>query len=186
MALKNEIAIFGGGCFWCTEAIFENLAGVRSVMSGYAGGKTENPTYNKIHNGESDHVEVIQIDFNPDQIPYDDLLTVFFASHDPTTPNRQGSDIGPQYRSLILYTNDSQKLSAEKFIEKLNKSTPEGQPIITEIKPLTKFYPAEDYHQDFYRRNPEQPYCQVVINPKLEKLQKEFANLLKSHDKNHQ
>lgn len=183
MESKKEIAVFGGGCFWCTEAVFQELRGVISVEPGYAGGAMLNPTYEQVRSGKSGHAEVIKIEFDPSEIKFEDLLTVFFATHDPTTPNQQGADIGTQYRSIILYSNEAQKLAAEMFLEKLNASTPDGKPIVTEIKPLDKFYEAEKYHKDFYSKNPENPYCQVVINPKLVKLQKEFANLLKSHQK---
>lgn len=182
-----ETAVFGGGCFWCTEAVFKMLKGVMSVEPGYAGGSTGSPqvapTYEEVCIGKTNHAEVIKIEFDPSEIKFEDLLTVFFATHDPTTPNQQGADMGTQYRSIVLYSNNEQKLTAEMFLEKLNASTPEGKPIVTEIKPLDKFYEAEDYHKDFYSKNPENPYCQVVINPKLVKLQKEFSNLLKSHQK---
>ena len=180
---KSEIAIFGGGCFWCTEAVFTELRGVISVMPGYAGGVISNPTYKQVCSGNTGHAEVIKIEFDPSQISYTNLLTVFFATHDPTTPNQQGGDVGTQYRSIILYTNENQKSDAEKFIKKVNESASEGKPIVTEIKPLEKFYEAEDYHKDFYQKNPSQPYCQIVINPKLQKLEKQFSALLKSHGK---
>lgn len=181
--MKSEIAIFGGGCFWCTEAVFGELKGVISVVPGYAGGHKENPTYEEVCGGKTGHAEVIKIEYNPEEIQYNDLLTVFFATHDPTTPDRQGNDVGPQYRSIILYTTEKQKYEAEDFIQKLNESSSEGKPIVTEIKPLDKFYEAEEYHREYYRKNTAQPYCQIVINPKLEKLQKEFAELLKTHAK---
>ena len=154
---------------------------------GYAGGPSTNsgqvPTYEEVCSGKTGHAEVIKIEFDSSEIKFEDLLTVFFATHDPTTPNQHGADVGAQYRSIILHSNEAQKLAAEMFIEKLNSSTKDGVPIVTEIKPLDKFYEAEDYHKDFYSKNPENPYCQVVINPKLVKLQKEFSNLLKSHQK---
>ncbi|MBI2640712.1 MAG: peptide-methionine (S)-S-oxide reductase MsrA [Candidatus Sungbacteria bacterium] len=177
----KEIAVFGGGCFWCTEAVFGELRGVISVMPGYAGGTKTNPTYEEVCSGKTGHAEVIKIEYDPGRIKFTDLLTVFFATHDPSTPNRQGNDVGTQYRSIILYTNTEQKKQAEEFIKKLNESSPEGKPIVTEIKPLEKFYEAEEYHREYYKKNSAQPYCQIVINPKLEKLQKEFADLLKSH-----
>lgn len=179
----KKIAIFGGGCFWCTEAVFEELRGVISIMPGYAGGTTENPTYEEVSSGRTGHGEVINIEYDPKEISYGDLLTVFFATHDPTTPNQQGHDIGTQYRSMILYTDDEQQAQAKEFIKKLNESTPEGKPIVTEIKPLDHFYNAEDYHREYYRNNKSQPYCQIVINPKLKKLEEKFENLLKSHGK---
>lgn len=179
METKKEIAVFGGGCFWCTEAVFQELRGVLSVMPGYAGGTKANPTYEEICGGKTGHAEVIKIEYNPEEIKFADLLTVFFAVHDPTTFDRQGNDIGPQYRSIILYSSEAQKHDAEEFLQKLNESSPEGKPIVTEIKPLDKFYEAEDYHHQYYLKNSSQPYCQIVINSKLEKVQKEFAELLK-------
>lgn len=189
MKLKKEVAVFGGGCFWCTEAIFQELKGVESVVPGYAGGTPaagKEPTYEEVCTGATGHAEVIKIEFDPEQISFKDLLTVFFATHDPTTLNRQGADIGTQYRSIILYTSPGQKSEAEEFIREINRSAKEGMPIVTEIKPLEKFYPAEAYHDDYYRKNPHQPYCEVVINPKLQKLQKQFSQLLKSRSKNNQ
>lgn len=179
---NKETIVFGGGCFWCTEAIFKMLKGVIEVMSGYAGGTTPNPTYESVSTGKTDHAEVIQIKYDPSQISLDALLTVFFATHDPTTPNRQGPDVGPQYRSMILYTTEKQKEASENKIKEINDSNSAGSPFVTEVKPLDKFYPAEEYNRDFYAKNPSQAYCQVIINPKLEKVQKEFANLLKNND----
>lgn len=179
----REVAVLGGGCFWCTEAVFRELHGVLSVMPGYAGGQKEDPTYQEVCSGKTSHAEVIKIKYNPEEIRYTDLLTVFFATHDPTTVNRQGNDVGTQYRSIILYTTEEQKNEAEEFIKKLNESTLEGKQVVTEIKPFEKFYEAEEYHLEYYRKNITQPYCQIVINPKLEKLQKEFSKLLKSHAK---
>lgn len=182
---KTEIAVFGGGCFWCTEAVFGELRGVRLVMPGYAGGSTGSPqaapTYEQVATGTTGHAEVIRIEFEPSEISYHDLLTVFFATHDPTTPNRQGPDVGPQYRSMIFYTIEEQKREAEEFIKKLSALDPRGKPIVTEVKPLDAFYPAEDEHREYFKKNPNQPYCQVVIEPKVQKLQKEFADLLRSH-----
>lgn len=174
----KEIIVLGGGCFWCTEAIFKNLRGVLSVKPGYAGGVKENPTYEEVCSGKTGQAEVIKIDFRPEEISLNDILTVFFATHDPTTPNRQGDDIGPQYRSIILYGNLRQKEEVEEFVKRLNRESSEGEKIVTEIRPLEKFYEAEDYHRDYYRRNAGAPYCQVVINPKLKKVQQEFARLL--------
>jgi peptide-methionine (S)-S-oxide reductase len=179
----EEIAVFGGGCFWCTEAVFSELRGVLSVMPGYAGGKTPNPTYEQVCTGATGHAEVTRIEFDPKEISFENLLTVFFATHDPTTLNRQGADVGTQYRSAIFYTSNAQKSAAETFIKKLHDSDPTGKPVVTEITPLDKFYPAEDYHRDYFRNNPNQPYCQLIIEPKVEKLQKEFAELLKTHSK---
>lgn len=183
-ARKMDVAVLGGGCFWCTEAVLEELRGVISVKPGYAGGHKANPSYEEVSSGTSGHAEVTQIEFDPAHITYNDLLTVFFASHDPTTLNRQGNDVGTQYRSIIFYTNEQQKEEAERFIQEINQFHPEGKPVVTEVKLLEKFYPAETYHEDYYRNNPDQPYCQLVINPKLDKVKKQFANLLKSSGKN--
>lgn len=174
-----ETAVFGGGCFWCTEAVFKMLKGVKGVMPGYAGGHKPNPTYEEVCGGQTGHAEVIKIDYDPKEIKFRDLLTVFFATHDPTTPNRQGADVGSQYRSVILYSTEAQRDEAVKFIAELNESSKEGAPIVTEIKPLDQFYPAEKEHRDYYTKNKGNPYCEVVINPKLQKVQKEFAKLIK-------
>ena len=182
MPNNKETIVFGGGCFWCTEAVFEMLKGVISVMPGYAGGTTPNPTYESVSTGKTGHAEVIQIKYNPSQISFDDLLTVFFATHDPTTPDRQGADVGPQYRSIILYTTNEQKEFADKKIKEINDSRSAGKPVVTEIKMLDKFYPAEEYHRDYYSKNPQKSYCQIVINPKLEKVKKDFTNLLKENE----
>ena len=173
-----KVAVLGGGCFWCTEAVFEMLKGVKSVTSGYAGG-TGTPTYESVSTGKTGHAEVIKIEYDPTIISFEDLLTVFFATHDPTTLNRQGNDIGTQYRSTILYSEEEQKEVAEKFIDGINHSTTLGRPVTTEIKPLGEFYSAEEYHLNYYQNNKEAPYCQLVINPKLEKVQQKFAELLK-------
>ncbi|MDO8530436.1 MAG: peptide-methionine (S)-S-oxide reductase MsrA [bacterium] len=177
--MAKENIILGGGCFWCTEAIFKMLKGVISVEPGYAGGTTKNPTDSAVYSGVTGHAEVVKIEYEPGIIPLQTLLTVFFASHDPTTKDRQGNDVGSGYRSIILYSTEDQKNISEKFIEDLNHSSEKGAPIVTEVKILEKFYPAEDYHKDFYAKNPRQGYCQVVINPKLKKVQKEFTQLLK-------
>lgn len=183
MPINNEIAVFGGGCFWCTEAVFSELRGVVSVAPGYAGGTTPNPSYDAVCTGSTGHAEVIRIEFDPSQITFNDLLTVFFATHDPTTLNRQGADVGTQYRSIVLYATPAQKTDAEAFIKKLTESDPGGKPVVTEIKPLDKFYQAEDYHHNYFKNNQRQPYCQVVIEPKVLKLQKQFADLLKEKSK---
>ncbi|MPZ75940.1 MAG: peptide-methionine (S)-S-oxide reductase MsrA [Deltaproteobacteria bacterium] len=183
MTQKKEVAVFGGGCFWCTEAVFDELRGVTAVISGYAGGEVKNPTYEQVCSGRTGHAEVIRIEFDPNQIAFRDLLTVFFATHDPTTLNRQGNDVGTQYRSAILYANDEQRGEAESFIKKLEDAGTFDKPITTTLEPLTDFYKAEDYHQQYYANNPYQPYCQVMIPPKLHKLHKQFADLLKSHSK---
>jgi peptide-methionine (S)-S-oxide reductase len=175
----KENAIFGGGCFWCTDAVFKMLEGVDSITSGYAGGQTESPTYREVSSGTTGHAEVIKIEFDPSKVSYRDLLTIFFATHDATQLNRQGADVGTQYRSAIFYTNDAQKTQAESFIVELNASSTDGDPIVTEVVPLTVFYPAEDYHQDYYAQNANQGYCQVVIAPKLHKVQEKYAELLK-------
>jgi peptide-methionine (S)-S-oxide reductase len=183
MENNREIAVFGGGCFWCTEAVFAELRGVLSVMPGYAGGTKQNPTYEQVCTGTTGHAEVIHIEFNPQEIAFNDLLTVFFATHDPTTLNRQGADVGTQYRSAIFYTTPQQESDARAFIKKLTESDPNGKPVVTEVTPLDKFYPAEDYHRDYFKNNSNQPYCQVIIEPKVEKLQKQFGELLKKHSK---
>ncbi|HEV8342714.1 MAG TPA: peptide-methionine (S)-S-oxide reductase MsrA [Candidatus Binatia bacterium] len=183
MKKETEVAVFGGGCFWCTEAVFDELRGVASVMPGYAGGSIKNPTYEQVCSGTTGHAEVIRIEFDPRQITFRELLTVFFATHDPTTLNRQGNDAGPQYRSIILYASDAQKQEAEKFINELNDSSVYGKPIVTEVKPLGEFYEAEEYHRKYYENQPYQPYCQIIISPKMQKLYKQFTDLLKSHTK---
>jgi peptide-methionine (S)-S-oxide reductase len=180
---RSKSAVFGGGCFWCTEAVFDELHGVESVMSGYAGGSTKNPTYEEVCGGRTGHAEVIKIDFDPGEIAFKDLLTVFFATHDPTTLNRQGNDVGTQYRSAIFYADEEQKREAEAFIKELNDSKAFGKPVVTTLEPLGEFYEAEDYHQKYYANNPYQPYCQYMIPPKLNKLHKQFSALLKSHGK---
>jgi peptide-methionine (S)-S-oxide reductase len=180
---KKEVAVFGGGCFWCTEAVFDELRGVISVVSGYAGGSTKNPTYEQVCSGGTGHAEVIRIEYDPTQISFRDLMTVFFATHDPTTLNRQGNDVGTQYRSAIFYANEEQKREAEAFIKELNNSKAFGKPVVTTLEPLGEFYEAEDYHQKYYANNPYQPYCQFTIPPKLQKLHKQFTDLLKAHGK---
>jgi len=180
---KKEIAVLGGGCFWCTEAVFKMLRGIISVTPGYAGGAKVSPTYEQVSEGDTGHAEVIKIEFDPTQIYFRDLLTVFFGSHDPTTVNRQGNDVGTQYRSVIFYTSDVQKIEAKHFISELNDSDPNGKTIVTEIAPLDKFYDAENYHKDYYERNQDNPYCEVIINPKLQKVQEQFAQLLKRNEK---
>jgi peptide-methionine (S)-S-oxide reductase len=181
--MATEVAVFGGGCFWCTEAIFGELRGVISVMPGYAGGVVANPTYEQVCGGGTGHAEVIKIEFDPSQISYKDLLAVFFATHDPTTLNRQGDDVGTQYRSTVLYSNEEQKQEAKNFIKVLKDSSAFGRPVVTIVEPLGQFYEAESYHQKYYANNSYQPYCQVTIPPKLQKLHKQFTELLKSHGK---
>ena len=169
-------AIFGGGCFWCTEAVFLSLKGVESVISGYAGGRIEKPSYEQICNGDTEHAEVIQINFDDQQIDFKQLLDVFFATHDPTTLNRQGNDVGTQYRSVIYFENAEQQQQASDYIDSLKA---DGLNIVTELSPVPTFYPAEDYHQNFYARNPSQGYCNFAIPPKLMKLRSKFNGLLK-------
>lgn len=173
-----QTAVFANGCFWCTEAVFSALKGVKSVMPGYTGGSLKSPSYEQVSNGNTGHVEAIKIEYDPSIITYDDLLAVFFNTHDPTTLNRQGNDVGTQYRSAIFYTNDEEKQKAETLIKELNDSHAYDKPVVTEVKPVTEFYDAEYYHRDYYKNNSDQPYCQIVIAPKLEKLQKKFARLL--------
>lgn len=173
-----EKIVFGGGCFWCTEAIFKQLKGIELVESGYAGGHLYNPDYWSVAGRNSGHAEAVLVEYDPNVISFNDLLTVFFASHDPTTPDRQGADVGPVYRSMILYTSVEQRDQIERFIERLNNETELGSPIVTEVKKLEKFYPAEEKHQNFYTRNPNSGYCKVVINPKLAKVKERFAQLL--------
>ncbi len=178
-ASKEEIATFGAGCFWCVEAIFQNLAGVKKVVSGYSGGDVENPTYEQVCHGNTGYAEVVQIYYDPEVINYEELLEVFWKTHDPTTLNRQGNDVGTQYRSVIFYHNDNQKELTEYYLKKLDQSGAYDDPIVTEIKPFKNFYQAEDYHQNFYDINPQIPYCKFVIEPKLEKFKKVFAEKLK-------
>lgn len=175
-------ATFGGGCFWCTEAVFKELAGVRTVVSGYSGGHVEHPTYQQICTGTTGHAEVVQITYHPEKISYDELLEVFWKTHDPTTLNRQGNDVGTQYRSVVFFHTPEQQKVAESYKKKLDESGAFERPIVTQIVPLQTFYPAEDYHQDYYALNPEQGYCQVVIRPKMEKFRKVFADKLRETD----
>jgi peptide-methionine (S)-S-oxide reductase len=172
-----ETAVFGGGCFWCTEAILQGLKGVKSVLPGYSGGTVPNPTYEQVCDGNTGHAEVTKIEFDPSVIKFEVLLEVFFATHDPTTVNRQGEDVGEQYRSVIFYTTPEQKQTAEKYIAEAQKDF--TSPIVTQVVPFDKFYGAENYHQNYFVKNPDKAYCQFVINPKLEKFKKKFANLLK-------
>ena len=174
-----EVATFAGGCFWCTEAVFLEIKGVEKVVSGYIGGKTKNPTYKDICTGETGHAEAIQITYNPKEVAYEDLLEVFFGTHDPTTLNRQGADVGTQYRSEIFYHSEAQKVKAENYIELLVKEKLYDKSIVTKISSATQFYPAEDYHQNYYNQNSSQGYCQMVIAPKLEKLRKYYKSKLK-------
>lgn len=175
----REVATLGGGCFWCLEAVYDELKGVENVVSGYAGGHVVNPSYNQVCSGSTGHAEVVQITFDPRVISYKDLLDVFFTIHDPTTLNRQGHDIGTQYRSIILYHTPEQRAVAEQTIAELNASKVWDQPIVTDVQPAAAFYPAEEYHQEYFQRNPWQPYCQAVIVPKVAKARKHFLARLK-------
>jgi peptide-methionine (S)-S-oxide reductase len=179
---NHEIATFGSGCFWCTEAIYERVKGVHSVVSGYAGGTVESPTYKEVCTGTTGHAEVVQLTYDPAVVTYDELLEIFFRTHDPTTLNRQGNDVGTQYRSVIFYHNDEQKDKAEYYKSELDKSGAWDSPIVTEISPYTNFFIAEDYHQDYFENNPTQGYCAFVIAPKVEKFEKVFNNKLKSEN----
>ena len=177
---KLQKATFGMGCFWCTEAVFQRIKGVVSVKSGYEGGNTPNPTYEDVSTGETNHAEVLEINFDPTKISFEELLEIFWKSHDPTTLNRQGADVGTQYRSVIFYHSDEQKQIATKYKEELNKTKAFDNPIVTAIDKASTFYVAENYHQDYYIKNGEQPYCKLVILPKMEKLEKLFKSKLKN------
>jgi len=174
-----EVATFGAGCFWCVEAVFQELQGVVSVESGYSGGTVENPTYDQVCTGRTGHTEVCQVRYDPTKVTYADLLEVFWKTHDPTTSDRQGNDVGPQYRSVIFYHNDQQRALAEKYKRELGASGAWDRPIVTAIEPFTRFFKAEDYHQDYYRLNPNKGYCAAVIQPKVEKFRKVFKDKLK-------
>ena len=176
---KLETATFGEGCFWCSEAVFQNLKGVKSVVSGYSGGTIENPSYEDVCTGRTGHAEVIQVTYDPAVISFEDLLKVFWQTHDPTTLNRQGHDSGTQYRSAIFYHTEEQKRIAEQYKQQLDASKTFKDPIVTEITPFKNFFPAEKYHQDYFNLNPSQQYCQFVIRPKVEKFNKEFKAMLK-------
>ena len=177
MAQTHSI-VLGGGCFWCTEAVLKPLKGVRSVVSGYAQGHVQNPTYREVCSGRTGHNEVVQVTFDPDEVSLRDLLTVFMTTHDPTTLNRQGADRGTQYRSGIYTSSDEQRETAQSLIDGLEEQGVFSDPIVTEVEPLDTFYPAEDYHQDYYARNPAQPYCQAVIAPKVSKLRAKYLDRL--------
>jgi peptide-methionine (S)-S-oxide reductase len=177
---EREVATLGGGCFWCLEAVYVDLRGVEQVVSGYAGGHTPSPSYRQVCAGTTGHAEVVQVTFDPRQISFDDLLDVFFTIHDPTTLNRQGADVGTQYRSIILYHTPEQRAAAERKIAELSAAQTWSDPIVTQIEPLTEFFPAEDYHQNYFRDNPRQPYCQAVVAPKVAKARKTFLEKLKN------
>jgi len=174
-----KTATLAGGCFWCLEAVFDEMKGITGVESGYAGGHMDNPSYRAVCNGDTGHAEVVQVHFDPNIVSYRDLLNVFFAIHDPTTLNRQGADVGTQYRSAIFYHDDEQKMIAEELIKDLNAQKIWDRPIVTEVTKLDKFFMAEDYHQEYFARNPYQPYCQAVVAPKVAKFRKYYVELLK-------
>lgn len=179
--MPESKATFGAGCFWCVEAVFQRVAGVTSVVSGYSGGARPNPTYESVCTGTTGHAEVCQITYNPKEVSFTDLLLVFWRVHNPTTPNQQGNDVGTQYRSVVFYHDEAQRLEAGKMKDELQASGVWNAPIVTEIAPFTHFYPAEEYHQDYFNRNPNQPYCQMVIAPKLDKFVKAFREKLKKN-----
>lgn len=181
-SVKTDTATFGAGCFWCVEAIFQLLEGVLKVISGYSGGHIANPTYEQVCSKTSGHVEVARIVYDPTKITYDELLEVFWKTHDPTTPDQQGADRGPQYRSVVFYHNGEQKQKAEHYKKELDASKAFDKPIVTAIEPLKNFYPAENYHQNYYNDNPGQGYCRFVIQPKLEKFEKVFKHKLKKQE----
>jgi peptide-methionine (S)-S-oxide reductase len=176
----REVATLGGGCFWCLEAVYDQLTGVTDVVSGYMGGHVANPTYRAVCNGTTGHAEVVQLTFDPEQISFREILEVFFTIHDPTTLNRQGADVGTQYRSAIFTHSDAQQATAQQLIAELTAERVWPNPIVTEVTPASAFYPAEDYHQEYFARNGGQPYCQVVVAPKVAKFRKQFAARLRS------
>jgi peptide-methionine (S)-S-oxide reductase len=180
--MQTDTITFGSGCFWCTEAIFQQVEGVQKVISGYSGGHVVNPTYEQICEKNTGHAEVCQLVYDPSKVSIDELLEVFWETHDPTTLNRQGNDVGPQYRSVVFFHNDEQRKKAEFFKSELNKSGAFANPIVTAIEPYTNFYKAENYHQDYYNRNKTEPYCYFVIRPKLEKYEKVFGDKTKKQD----
>jgi peptide-methionine (S)-S-oxide reductase len=177
--MNEQVAVFAGGCFWCTEPVFSQLKGVRQVISGYVGGYTSKPSYEEVCNGDTGHAEAVQITFDADQITFEELLEIFFVSHDPTTPNRQGNDVGTQYRSAIFCQNEAQRRSAQTIIARLNAEKIFPAPIVTEINDAATFYPAEDYHQYYYDKNPGQPYCVAVAGPKVAKVRAKYAGKIK-------
>jgi len=177
--MSQERATLAGGCFWCLEAVFDELRGVERVESGYAGGQVANPTYREVCTGTTGHAEVVRVEFDPEQVSYEDLLRVFFTIHDPTTLNRQGADMGTQYRSAIFYHSPEQKETAERVIRELSEAGIWDSPIVTEVSEAGEFYPAEEYHRDYYQRNPEQPYCRAVVAPKVSKFRKQYLERLK-------
>ncbi|HEY8531655.1 MAG TPA: peptide-methionine (S)-S-oxide reductase MsrA [Limnochorda sp.] len=182
MSTNLEVATLGGGCFWCLEAVYQEVEGVERVLPGYSGGHVEHPSYEQVCTGTTGHAEVVQLTFDPQVISYRELLEIFFSIHDPTTPNRQGADVGPQYRSVIFYHNPEQEAVARELIEQLEREGVYGAPIVTEVVPFKAFYPAEAYHHRYFERNPNQGYCQVVIAPKLAKFRKTHAHRLKGRN----
>lgn len=179
--MKKETATLAGGCFWCLEAVYDEMDGVLSVESGYMGGNKPNPTYKEVCTGRTGHAEVVQVTFDADQVSYGEILDVFFAIHDPTTRDRQGNDVGTQYRSAIFYHSDEQRKTAEEKIAQLQREGTWSAPIVTELEPATEFWRAEDYHQEYFANNSDQPYCMFVVNPKVQKFRKKFADRLKQH-----
>ncbi len=176
---KFELATLGGGCFWCTEAVFKSIRGVIKVEPGYSGGRPEDATYERVSTGRTSHAEVVQVNFDPAEISFGEILEIFFATHDPTSLNRQGADIGPQYRSVVFYHNEEQRRIAEETIERLDEEKIWRRPIVTQVEPYEAFYRAEEYHLDYYERNRGQPYCRLVIDPKITKLRERFKDRLK-------
>ena len=177
--MSSETAVLGGGCFWCTEAVYKRVKGVKEVTPGYAGGHVEKPTYHQVCRGDTGHAEVIKIKFDPDIISYEDIMDIFWHVHDPTTKNRQGNDIGSQYRSIILYKDDEQKEIAEKSLKEADSGDMFRKPVVTEIEPLDDFYEAEDYHRDYFKNNPNQPYCRAIISPKVNHFLRDFPEQVK-------
>ncbi len=175
----EEVATFAGGCFWCTEAVFSDLRGVRQVLPGYSGGTVPAPSYEEVCTGSTGHAETVEIIFDPKQVSFRDLLTVFFSTHDPTTLNRQGGDVGTQYRSAVFFHDDRQRAEAKEFIAQLEREKVWRRPIVTQVVPFEKFYPAEEYHREYFRRNPERGYCQLVIAPKMSKFRAKYAELVR-------
>lgn len=178
--MSNALATLGGGCFWCLEAVYQQLEGVINVASGYAGGHVESPTYEQVCGKKTGHAEVVQLTYDPERVSYRDILEVFFSIHDPTTLDRQGNDVGPQYRSVIFYHDDAQRREAEAIIAELRAEHAFSDPIVTEVKPLDRFWPAERYHQNYFAQNPAQPYCAFVISPKVAKFRQKFAERLRT------
>jgi peptide-methionine (S)-S-oxide reductase len=179
--MRSETATLGGGCFWCLEAVYDEMDGVLSVESGYMGGQKENPTYKEVCGGRTGHAEVVQVTFDAERISYGDILDVFFAIHDPTTRDRQGNDTGPQYRSVIFYHSEEQRKTAQEKVRELDAEKIWRAPLVTEVQPATAFWRAEDYHQNYFRDNPNQPYCTLVVDPKVQKFRKKFTGRLKQH-----